>query len=45
MKSKRICKIISQEQIGTGIFSMWLESGGDRGGGLPGAVCISVQPG
>ena len=27
MKSKRICKIISQEQIGTGIFSMWLEAG------------------
>ena len=26
-KTKRLCTILSQEQIGTGIFSMWLEAG------------------
>ena len=36
MKKKRSCKIISQEQIGTGIFSLWLEAGEIARNAFPG---------
>ena len=38
-KTKKPCKILSQECIGTDIYSMWLDAGESAG-----TVCITLQP-
>ena len=36
MKQKEICQVIRQEQLGTGIYSLWLEAGDMAGQAHPG---------
>ena len=44
MKVKMNGKIVTQEQIGTGIFSLWLQAEEIAGEARPRAVCIPVLP-
>ena len=44
-KYREQAEIISQEQIGTGIFSMWLQTDPDCPCRGAGAVYFRVQPG
>ena len=43
-KTKKSCKILSQECIGTDIYSMWLGCRGNWEKCSAGTVCISLQP-
>lgn len=42
-KTKKPCKILSQECIGTDIYSMWLDAGEIWKKGSAGTVCITLQ--
>lgn len=43
-KTKKPCKILSQECIGTDIYSMWLDAGEIGKKCSAGTVCITLQP-